>query len=163
MKRHQPRAVVAAGLAACGSFIWAAPTLCQPKETAFFQCETTRNRLIALCVAGDAIQYRFGTPGKIELRVPAVPAAMQDGPFRIARYSRYRTERTEISFEHAGVGYAVFAYSEDGSSTSGIQATLANGKESRLECRGPVTEQFRQFELKLPCDAANALSAGNCR
>lgn len=49
--------------------------LCTPSETVFFSCATATKKLIGLCGSeSGAIQYRFGTPARIEFRFPANPA-----------------------------------------------------------------------------------------
>ncbi|MDE2362706.1 MAG: hypothetical protein KGM42_08500 [Hyphomicrobiales bacterium] len=70
-----------AGLLFAGAIILASPlraqTLCDPTETSAFSCALkTSGKIVSLCASADLgkttgyLQYRFGTPGKVELAVP---------------------------------------------------------------------------------------------
>jgi hypothetical protein len=131
----------------------AAQGLCETGETVYFQCETSRRRVIALCSVNEKLQYRFGTPPRVQLRVPEHP---DNTAFRIARYSRFQTERTEITFNNKGVEYAVFDYTEDGQRETGVQVTLANGNESLLRCRDHGVSQLNRLANVLKCDTEHA-------
>jgi hypothetical protein len=56
---------------------FAAPTLCLNDEQQIFSCHTATKKIIAVCASKDLaadrgyLQYRFGTPGKVEVSVPA--------------------------------------------------------------------------------------------
>jgi hypothetical protein len=137
--------------------------LCKPDETTFFACQTSRQRSISLCGKSPReLQYRFGTPMKIELRFPENTAEAAK-VFELAHYFRYRTDRTEVSFRNGGIDYAVFDYSEDdGKRHAGVRVT-AKGKDSELVCSGKITSRLAKLEGVLRCDPDNALNMGVCR
>lgn len=56
----------------------AGATQCMPQETVFFSCETGK-KVVSLCGTGkpgaiDAVAYRYGEPGKVELEYRATAA-----------------------------------------------------------------------------------------
>ena len=166
---HKWSSTVAAGAALATQMLFAhgaersAHGLCRPDETTFFACQTSRQRSISLCGRSPReLQYRFGTPAKIELRFPDNTA---EAPkvFELAHYFRYRTDRTEVSFRNGGSHYAVFDYSEeDGKRHAGVRVTI-DGKESQLVCSGRITSRLEMLEGVLRCDPDNALNMGACR
>lgn len=44
-----------------------AATLCNPDEGVVFICPTKSGKQIAVCATKDAVRYRYGSIGKIEL------------------------------------------------------------------------------------------------
>jgi hypothetical protein len=56
---------------------YAVPTLCLSDEQAIFSCHTATKKIISVCASKELapdhgyLQYRFGTPDKIEVSVPA--------------------------------------------------------------------------------------------
>jgi hypothetical protein len=135
---------------------------CTAKETTYFSCDTTRHKTIALCGAPPSVlQYRYGKPGHTELVFPDKPA---DGvnQLRYAHYSRYQTDRSEVTFSHAGTDYAVFDYTENGKRSAGVHVTLADGSEHEVMCSGPIQGHLDTLQKSLRCDTDNALNGGNC-
>ncbi len=134
---------------------------CANSESVVFACRTAQKRWIGLCeTPSKALQYRFGRERQVELRYPADPDGAADA-FRFARYSRYRTERVEVTFANAAVDYAVFDYREGGTRRSGVRVTT-NGKEREILCAGPVRSRLPELEKTLRCDSDNALNGGRC-
>jgi hypothetical protein len=136
--------------------------LCVAPETSFFTCQTTNKRWIGLCgVLPGKLQYRFGTQGRVELRYPENAA---DGAklMRFAHYSRFQTERFEVTFRNQGVDYAVFDYTEARIQHAGVRVTTPDGKEQAFFCAGTATSRLAELKQILPCDTGNALNGGNC-
>ena len=51
--------------------------LCAPEESVRFACTMARTgKLVSLCEGSGPLVYRFGTPGRIELRLPDANAPM---------------------------------------------------------------------------------------
>ena len=142
----------------------ATSALCTSAETTFFSCETRQHKTIALCGGSNqALQYRFGTPQRVELRYPS------QGPgnaavFAYANYFRPLTTRTEVTFRNENSSYTVFDYREDdGKRYAGVQASFANGaKDIQLLCAGSTRSRLWQLQDVVPCDADNALNFGGC-
>jgi|APMI01.1.fsa_nt_gi hypothetical protein len=136
--------------------------LCTGQEQVYFSCKTSNGRWISLCGASpQTLHYRFGKPGAIELLYPG-PENESRSPFLFAHYTRYRTERREVSFRNGNADYAVFDYSEFRKRRAGIRVTTEAGQEKEFRCAGKVTSQLQELEGKLPCDADNALNGGGC-
>ena len=136
--------------------------LCAATENTFFACTTRHQKRIALCgAAPGALQYRFGAIGHVELSVPEAAASGAER-FRYAAYSRYQTDRTEVSFSNQGVDYTVFDYTEGKQHSAGVTTTTPDGKERTVPCSGPVTSRLPELKTMLRCDPDNALNGGSC-
>jgi hypothetical protein len=141
----------------------AAASLCDAGQTTYFSCHTARHRMLSLCGAlPSALQYRYGTPGKIELSYPD-NAAQGAKQFAFAHYSRYRTERVEISFSHAGADYTLFDYTESGKRSAGVQVATAAGKSAEIGCAAEIRGMLAPMAKSLRCDTDSALNGGQCR
>lgn len=88
-------------------------------ETTYFSCETSRHKTISLCgtLPGD-LQYRYGKGAQMDLQFPE-PASNGPQQLLYAHYSRYQTDRSEVTFSRAGTDYAVFDYTENGQRNAG--------------------------------------------
>ncbi|HIV71312.1 MAG TPA: hypothetical protein H9903_10305 [Candidatus Aquabacterium excrementipullorum] len=134
-----------------------APTLCQADEPIWFSCAVGPTRIVSLCGTHDALQYRFGTPQRVELRYPA-SANTSPRAFRWAHHSRFQADRTEVSFHNQGVDYTLFDYTEAGRREAGVD--VAPGR--RLPCTQTPQGRLDQLKGKLPCDEDSALNLGHC-
>jgi hypothetical protein len=135
---------------------------CTTQETTYFSCDTAKHKTISLCGATpSALQYRYGKPTQAELKFPDNPS---DGvnQLRYAHYSRFQTDRSEVTFSHGGVDYALFDYTEQGKRTAGVHITLADGSEHEVQCAGPIEGHLNALAKSLRCDADNALNGGVC-
>lgn len=132
------------------------------KETLYFSCSTTQHKAISLCGdAPSALQYRYGKPPRVELAFPDNPA---DGAKQLfyAHYERFQVERSEVTFSHANVDYAVFDYTEHGRRSTGVHITMPDGSEHEVHCAGPIKGRLSALAKSLHCDADNALNGDNC-
>jgi rhodanese-related sulfurtransferase len=115
-----------------------------------------------LCgIPQSTLQYRYGTPAHTELAFPDKPS---DGInlLRYAHYFRSQTQRTEVTFSHAGTDYAVFDYLDHGKRSAGVHVTLTDGAEHDVPCAGPIQGHLSTLQKILRCDADNVLNDGNC-
>lgn len=136
--------------------------LCAKGETVYFACPINSKKQISLCGSlPQNLQYRFGKPERVELRFPQ---NAQEGPqaLRLAHYSRYQTDRVEVSFQNGGVDYALFDYLEDAQRRAGVRVTTPDGKERELLCNGSITGRLGALKPSLACDSDNALNGGVC-
>ncbi len=136
--------------------------LCAADEVSYFACRTARDRRIALCgKSPQAVQYRYGRSGAIELQFPerAADAAEQ---MLYAHYGRYQTDRVELRFTNGGVEYVLFEYTEGKRRNAGVRVT-AGAQERVVACAGRIDSRLGELEGVLPCDADNALNLGACR
>ena len=136
---------------------------CLAGETTYFSCGTAAHKAISLCGAvPSALQYRYGKPPKVELQFPDKAS---DGVKRLlyAHYSRFQTDRSEVTFSRAGVDYAVFDDTEHGKRRAGVHITLPDGSEHEVRCAGPIQGHLPALAKSLRCDPDNALNGGSCR
>lgn len=148
----------------CAAGTGTSPTggICHAGETTYFQCSTAHHKSLGLCGnLPSTLQYRYGKPGKVELQFPDQAA---DGAKLLlyAHYHRYQTDRSEVTFSHAGVDYAVFDYTESGKRSAGVHVTTADGAEHEVLCDGAIHGRLDALKNSLRCDADNALNGGNC-
>ncbi|MDD4882285.1 MAG: hypothetical protein PHX10_11965 [Gallionellaceae bacterium] len=137
-------------------------SLCDKGETVYFACQIMNMKRINLCGSlPQNLQYRFGTPTRVELRYPE---NAEEGPkaLRLAHYARYQTDRIEVSFQNGGADYALFDYFEDNHRRAGVRVTTADGREREILCTGSIAGRLGALEASLPCDADNALNGGVC-
>jgi len=140
----------------------AAAGLCVGGEVSYFACRTARDRRIALCgQAPQAVQYRYGRSGAVELQFPE-RAADASTQMLYSHYGRYQTERVELRFTNGGVDYVLFEYLEGKRRSAGVRV-MAGAKERVIACAGRVDSRLGELEGALPCDADNALNLGTCR
>lgn len=136
--------------------------LCGTSESAYFTCRTTIKRWISLCgTLPEKLQYRFGTDDRVELRYPENATGGTEG-FRFAHYSRFQTDRLEVTFRNKGVDYAIFDYTEADKQHAGIRVITADGKEREFLCTNRVTSRLVELKDVLRCDKGNALNGGEC-
>jgi hypothetical protein len=139
-----------------------AGSLCHAQETTYFSCGTVRHKTISLCGAlPSVLQYRYGSAAHLELQFPE-QASDGAAQLRYAHYSRFQTDRSEVTFSHTDTGYAVFDYSENGKRSAGVHATTVDGKEREVRCAGPIQGQLAALGKSLACDSDNALNGGQC-
>ncbi|GLQ91195.1 hypothetical protein GCM10007901_01450 [Dyella acidisoli] len=136
-------------------------SLCRPPEKTYYSCHTVNHKIMSLCGAlPGALQYRFGTPGKIELQYPDKAA---DGTklMRYAYYFRFQTNYSEVVFDHNGYSYTVFDYDENDYGerhSAGVRVAGSNGVEHEVKCKEPVDGDLVQPGKYLKCDPDNALN-----
>lgn len=138
-------------------------SLCRPPEKTYYSCHTTNKKIISLCgTLPGALQYRFGTPGKIELQYPDNAA---DGTklMRYAYYFRYRTNYSQVVFDRYDYTYTVFDYDEQDFGehhSAGVIAVGSDGIEHEVKCKEPVDGNLYELGKYLKCDPGNALDLG---
>lgn len=140
----------------------AARSLCATAETTYFSCAASGHATISLCgVLPGKLQYRYARAGQLLLRFPR-SAGQGVQQLRYAHYSRYQTERSEVSFSDAGTDYTLFDYREHGRRSAGVQLTDADGAEHELLCTGPIQGRLAPLAKSLRCDSDSALNGGHC-
>ncbi len=122
-------------------------------------------KVLSLCGSGHTeprIEYRYGSPGAIEMR-HAARLNPNDSTFRLAQYGRAQVQRNTVRFEREGVGYLVFDFQEGTQREAGVEITLpGTTTEKRLSCREPVQAQLERLKGRLACDSDSALQLGRC-
>jgi hypothetical protein len=138
-------------------------SLCQPGEQTIWSCATTRGKTASVCASKDLaeekgyVQYRFGSPGKIELEFPK---ERKDSPkkFKYSRYTRPLVTMLTLSFENEGVVYEIHDddNSEEKPPVRAASIDIAEGaKESSVVCKLPVSGSLMKLETIVPRDEEN--------
>ncbi|HEY2022310.1 hypothetical protein [Paraburkholderia sp.] len=138
----------------------AAPSLCKPPESVVFSCSTTTSKNLALCVdkRTRALIYRFGRPGKIEMRYSANEA--DKNGFFYNHYFRSDVDYTRIAFVRAGYEYSVFRnYDATASRVPdyGVAVSRLGGDEAQIKCQSQVVDNMSPLLKQLRCDESSAL------
>ena len=145
---------------------------CSNSEKVVFSCRLSKSpKLVSVCASptlaksDGTLAYRFGVPGKPEFVFPSQGGRSPE-QFRLAHYSRYQTERIELSFDNEKFSYIVFDYYEGGQKppvTQGVRVMPRDGKgrEIELRCAGKATSSLQTLAGIVPCDAENALAVCN--
>ena len=154
------------------SSVPAATGLCLDQEQVIFHCETDRaSKWLSVCAANNMegkeafLQYRFGTPGKIELVFPE-HKHNSINQFRYSHYFRYQVDREELSFDRQGYSYSVFHDYEGDSGPpetfEGVIVTRSGSFEaiSEIRCKKPAINRLHTLEAIVPCDRNDDL--GGC-
>jgi len=146
-------------------------THCSKQEQIIFSCAIKSSKIVSLCASkalalGQAsLTYRFGHLGKVELEFPSTPINSLK-QFRSAFYSRYQTERTEVSFALNKFNYTIFDYYEGEQKQKnirGVRVLNQNGTkpETELLCYRQVKSELQKLSGIIPCDTENALASCN--
>ena len=144
--------------------------LCTADEQVVFSCAIARSgKTVSLCASKalarnhGTLAYRFGRPGRVELKFPAAGSDSL-AQFRHAHYFRARTDRTEVSFARGGHDYTVFDYYDGDAKPAyarGVAVSGPGGSQRQFLCAGAVTARLQRLEGVVPCDADSALAS--CR
>jgi len=159
--------IVAGSALLCVSQIaYGAGSLCTKNETTYFSCSTKAGKIISLCgkvferdkrgdrveVEDQWLQYRFGTPGAIELEYPRAKANSVSS----FKAERIRAQGGEVrldavSFVSGGIGYSVESVAPDG---GGLMEGVSVGdpKDFGMERAGKRREHYPT--AKIQCSGA---------
>ncbi len=145
-------------------------SLCSDGEQVIFSCVVDRSgKQVSLCGAKELdrrrgyLQYRFGTPGAIELQFPRDRANTQRA-FRHAHYFRAQVDRTETTFDNSGYRYVMYSY-YDGDTKPvvreagvRVQRHGTTDRATELPCRAEPIAKFSGLESILTRDNDNPLN-----
>jgi hypothetical protein len=132
--------------------------LCKTNEKVAFSCSTNGGKRISVCVHGEAVQYRFGRPGKVELEYPK-DGAFKSSSFQYFHYFRPNVDRTSLSFETTEAEYTVSSESEGSEHSADLFVKVkSTGRILSMKCVGATEENWHQIEHKVECadEAMNA-------
>ncbi|MDO8331914.1 MAG: hypothetical protein Q7T36_15725 [Fluviicoccus sp.] len=145
---------------------------CTAQEQAVFSCSIAKSsKVVSLCASKQlskgkgSVTYRFGPPGKVELEFPSSPTNSPQ-QFHFAHYSRFQTDRTEVSFSIGKFRYSVFDYYEEHEKPPNSHGVIVGnvsgkGRETQLFCGGEVKSDLHKLEEVVPCDTDSALARCN--
>jgi hypothetical protein len=143
-----------------------AESLCTSGETVIFSCSTAKGKVISLCASADLskttgwLQYRFGTPKKIELEYPETKERSAQS-FKYVHYFRAQVDQTHINFKNGKTSYSVFD-EYDGESAPAVREAGVNVMPGNLtvRCKGPVNAHFSGLADVLACDPDDHIGLG---
>lgn len=129
-----------------------AQSLCRPSELVVFACPTKPGKLISLCLAGQALTYRYGTKAKVELEQAAWGPGKADA-FKYFHYVRAGTYRSSVGFETPDASYEVFSHDEaPAQAESGVRVTLKAGSHTAsYRCAKPPEARWFLLDGKVAC------------
>ncbi len=147
--------------AALGS-VQAKLSLCEPNERVVYSCDVKSSSKVASLCASQTLteqegylQYRFGSPGQIELTYPAHKRnSLQK--FRLWRYARPMVDRLTISFDSGAYTYT-YSSDYDGDEKPPIDkveilvSRQGSRKVTTLVCVGKQVADFSFIEGIMPC------------
>jgi hypothetical protein len=156
-------AILACALVA-GAHAQAAESLCKSDERIVFSCPVSRARTVSVCVSAAApdarhVQYRFGSPGHIEL---AIPSHAQDARTVVDGGSGGgRSHGAFIRFRSGDYAYTVMSLLSTPSDPEtgcnggpcerlGVNVDKGGKTIARLNCRGTVGAEITDFPEQFP-------------
>ena len=160
--RHDALRPAFAALAGCAlSAFMATPaqaqSLCAAAEKSLFSCEIGK-KVLSVCASKDldenkgTLQYRFGTPDKLDLAYPE----KADHPKKHFTGNRLYSSAEnalilELAFKRGSTKYTVFTEEIRGKKSAGVTVNV-NGKDTELKCKSiKGTEAFSDISsLDLP-------------
>jgi hypothetical protein len=123
----------------------------------------TKNKTASVCASKDLaedkgyVQYRFGSPGKIELEFPKDRKDSAQ-KFKYTRYTRPLVTMLTLKFETGGVVYEIHDddNSEEKPPVRAASIDVADGaKAASVVCKLPVNGSLMKLEGIVPRDEEN--------
>jgi len=138
-----------------------ANTLCAKTERVIFACALRRpSKIVSVCASKDLtrdtgyLQYRFGSPAKIELEYPKDRTGTQQ-KFEYTHYFRAQVDLNEINFSVDGVDYSVVDdYNGEEKPAQSLEGLTINWpgtdkKEVRYICRTKPKADYTDLQAVL--------------
>ncbi|NIF70961.1 hypothetical protein F3J16_12300 [Burkholderia sp. Ap-962] len=151
-----------------------AASLCAAGDTVVFNCKLKENKkLFSLCSSKDLsnragfLQFRYGSPGKIELTYPEIKIGSQPH-FGYDAYSRADVSTFILGFENGIYRYELSETTEGGDQEVSTRELLVRSPNHRrdmhLTCLDDanLTSNISILESVVPCDR-NREIGGGCR
>jgi hypothetical protein len=139
-------------------------TLCARNERVIFACGLRRPaKIVSVCASRDLtrdtgyLQYRFGSPAKIELEYPKDRTGTQQ-KFEYTHYMRALVDLNEINFSVDGVDYSVVDdYNGEEKPAQNLEGVHVNWpgsdkKEVRYTCRTKPKTDYTDLQAVLSTD-----------
>lgn len=132
-----------------------AQSLCAASEKSLFSCEIGK-KILSVCASKDlaenkgTLQYRFGTPEKLDLAYPEKADHPKKHFTGNRLYSRVENSLI-LEFKRGTTRYTVFTHELRGKKSAGVTVNI-NGKDTELKCKSTKgTEDFSDItSLDLP-------------
>lgn len=140
-------------------------TLCAKTERVIFACVLRRPaKIVSVCASKDLtrdtgyLQYRFGSPAKIELEYPKDRSGTQQ-KFEYTHYFRAQVDLNEINFSVDGVDYSVVDdYNGEEKPPQSLEGLTISRpgtgrKDVRYTCRTKPKADYTDLQAVLSGDA----------
>jgi hypothetical protein len=111
---------------------------CTAEETVYFSCSTGK-KLLSYCGSGTIsatsgyLQYRFGTPDKLEITVPATKDIASKSFFFESETNARADQIYTLSVKNGRTKYML--ESQEGRAGTGTLTVIQNGPIATLECK----------------------------
>ncbi|WP_175772836.1 hypothetical protein [Paraburkholderia phenazinium] len=152
-----------------------AASLCGASEVAVFSCQLKENKkFVSLCSSKDLsdksgfLQYRYGAPGKIELRYPEDLTGSQSR-FGYDSYSRPDLSTFVLGFDNANYRYEISETTEGGDDEGTTARTLLVSSDDKkhsmkLTCLDDknLVSNISTLEGVVSCDKKHEIVDGSC-
>ena len=132
-----------------------AATLCAADEQVLWQCTIAKNhKMASLCASKEFsatqgyVQYRYGTPAKVELTYPETHRPAQQS-FRYEGGYNGDGEYISVLFTNQGNDYSLFnqdSAADEGTGTASISVKTAKGNTSDFDCRYSTENRLSAIE-----------------
>lgn len=118
--------------------------LCLPGEQVVFSCNTGK-KSVAVCSAGDAVQYKFGTsPSALDIAIGTKDSKKGNGMLAGGGYDFLR-------FVNGKTNYIVYTAESSAVNKAGVVVEESGKRIASLTCKNPAKVDFSK--LKLPQDS----------
>jgi hypothetical protein len=151
-----------------------AANLCGASETIVFNCQLKENKkIVSLCSSKELsdksgfLQYRYGVPGKIELRYPESLTNSQSH-FGYDSYSRPDLTTFVLGFENSNYRYETSETNEGGDEGTSSRALLVSSRDKKhsmkLTCLDDqnLVSNVSTLESVVSCDKHHEIVEGSC-
>lgn len=137
-----------AALALAGPALAAPPSLCAKGEAVAFTC-STGTRILSVCETegGRGLQYRYGTPAKLDLAFPP-PGTAPAKVFHSGTMMYSGGGGAWLGFDNGAFGYTVFTAigrwgpNETAKSVAGVAVTKDDADVADIACKTPETSEL---------------------
>lgn len=148
--------------------------LCRSNEATIFNCDIKESKKIAsICTSNDFaedrgyIQYRYGTPNKIDLEFPK-DLQNSRSEFGYDEYSRPDLSTFVVGFKNGGYRYEISETTEGGDEGITTRSLLVSSEKrnrgTKLTCldNGNVVSSISTLDQILKCDKEHEIVDGSC-
>lgn len=115
-------------------------TLCYEGEEALLKCGTASGKQVGLCLKGETLRFRYGTPGVVLVEHPSADQAPQDAFAWEATVTHGGMGRppgandSTLSFARDGASYALHEYVTTGTPAIELKVTGKDGAVEAAAC-----------------------------
>lgn len=148
--------------------------LCRPNEATVFNCDIKESKkIVSICASNDLasdrgyIQYRYGTPNKIDLEFPK-DLKNSRSEFGYDEYSRPDLSTFVVGFKNGSYRYEISETTEGGEEGITTRSLLVSSEKgsrgAKLTCldNAHVVSSISTLDQILKCDKEHEIVDGSC-